>query len=352
MSAPVHHLVDHVFICTAPRGPAAELLRQAGLTEGTPNRYPGQGTACRRFFFSNAMLELLWLEDAEEARSEQTRAMKLWERLAAGKTASPFGIILRPAPGSEPASPWRSWNYPASNARAGAGNCRGHRIGRADVVLHEEWSSPGRQPTVAGLDLEKAGVAYSEKGISVDSRLRTNVKHIYAAGDVTGGYQFTHFAGWQAFQATRNALLPGSSSGLTDLVPWVTFTDPEVAHVGLTEEQATSKFGESVSVYRWEMARTDRAVCEDDRDGFIKLITEKDGRLLGATVVDARAGETITEFIVAMKNGLKVSDLAGAIHAYPTYSTPVQQLAAEMATEHTLAGASGKIIRGISKIIR
>jgi pyruvate/2-oxoglutarate dehydrogenase complex dihydrolipoamide dehydrogenase (E3) component len=178
------------------------------------------------------------------------------------------------------------------------------------------------------------------------------VKHIFAAGDVTGGYQFTHFAGWQAFQATRNALLPGSNSGLTDLVPWVTFTDPEVAHVGLTEEQARSKFGESVTVHRWEMTHTDRAICEDDLDGFIKLITKKDGSLLGATVVNVRAGETITEFIVAMKNSLKVSDLAGAIHAYPTYSTPVQQLAAEMATEQTLAGVSGKIIRGISKIIR
>ena len=88
--------------------------------------------------------------------------------------------------------------------------------------------------------------------------------------------------------------------------------------------------------------------------GFTKIaeMYEKGGSLLGATVVNGRAGETITEFIVAMKQGLKVSDLAGAIHAYPTYSTPVQQLAAEMATQHTLAGVSGKIIRGISKIIR
>jgi pyruvate/2-oxoglutarate dehydrogenase complex dihydrolipoamide dehydrogenase (E3) component len=209
----------------------------------------------------------------------------------------------------------------------------------------------GRQPAVAGLDLEKAGVAYSEKGIPVDDRLRTNVKHIYAAGDVTGGYQFTHFAGWQAFQATRNALLPGSSPGLTDLVPWVTFTDPEVAHIGLTEEQARSKFGDSIDIHRREMTHTDRAICEDDRDGFIKVITEKDGRLLGATLVNARAGEAITELVMAMKHGMRVSDLAGAIHAYPTYSTPVQQLAAEIATQHTVAGVSGKIIRGISKII-
>ena len=210
----------------------------------------------------------------------------------------------------------------------------------------------GRKPTVAGLDLEKAGVNYSEGGIPVDDQLRTNVKNIYAAGDVTGGYQFTHFAGWQAFQAARNALLPGSSSGLTDLVPWVTFTDPEVAHVGLTEEQARVKFGENVKVCRWEMSRTDRAICEDDRDGFVKVIAKKNGILLGATVVNGRAGETITEFIVAMKQNMKVSDLAGAIHAYPTYSTAVQQLAAELAIERTLAGASGKIIRGLSKIIR
>jgi pyruvate/2-oxoglutarate dehydrogenase complex dihydrolipoamide dehydrogenase (E3) component len=219
---------------------------------------------------------------------------------------------------------------------------------RGDLLL----IASGRKPTVAGLDLEKAGVNYSESGIPVDDQLRTNVKNIYAAGDVTGGYQFTHFAGWQAFQAARNALLPGSNSGLTDLVPWVTFTDPEVAHVGLTEEQARAKFGENVRVCRWEMSRTDRAICEDDRDGFIKVIAKTNGSLLGATVVNGRAGETITEFIVALKQNLNVSDLAGAIHAYPTYSTAAQQLAAELAIERTLAGVSGKIIRGLSKIIR
>ena len=219
---------------------------------------------------------------------------------------------------------------------------------RGDLLL----IASGRKPTVAGLDLEKAGVNYSEGGIPVDDQLRTNVKNIYAAGDVTGGYQFTHFAGWQAFQAARNALLPGSNSGLTDLVPWVTFTDPEVAHVGLTEEQARVKFGENVRVCRWDMSRTDRAICEDDRDGFIQVIAKTNGALLGATIVNGRAGETITEFIVALRQNMNVSDLAGAIHAYPTYSTAVQQLAAELATERTLGGVSGKIIRGLSKIIR
>lgn len=224
----------------------------------------------------------------------------------------------------------------------------GREEARGELLL----IASGRKPTVAGLELEKAGVNYSEGGIPVDDQLRTNVKNIYAAGDVTGGYQFTHFAGWQAFQAARNALLPGSSSGLTDLVPWVTFTDPEVAQVGLTEKQARVKFGENVRVCRWEMGRTDRAICEDDRDGFVKVIAKKNGILLGATVVNGRAGETITEFIVAITKNMNVSDLAGAMHAYPTYSTAVQQLAAEMTIEGMLSGASGKIIRGLSKIIR
>ena len=210
----------------------------------------------------------------------------------------------------------------------------------------------GRKPSVAEMDLGKAGVTHNDRGIPVDDHLRTNVKNIYAAGDVVGGYQFTHFAGWQAFQAVRNALLPGSSSGFTDLVPWVTFTDPEVAHVGLTEAQAREKFANATKICRWEMSRTDRAICENDTDGFIKLMAKKDGTILGATIVAARAGEAITEFIIAMKQNIKVVDLAGAIHAYPTYSTAIQQLAADMAIENMLSGTSGRIIRGLAKIIR
>jgi pyruvate/2-oxoglutarate dehydrogenase complex dihydrolipoamide dehydrogenase (E3) component len=219
---------------------------------------------------------------------------------------------------------------------------------RGDLLL----VASGRKPTVESLGLEYAGVSYSDKGIPVDDQLRTNVKHIYAAGDVLGGYQFTHFAGWQAFHAVRNALLPGSSSGFTDLVPWVTFTDPEVAHVGPTEEQARARFGDNVRVCRWEMNRTDRAVCENDCDGFIKVIARKDGTVLGATIVAARAGEAITELILAIKQNMKVTDLAGAIHPYPTYSTAIQQLAADMTVESLLSGTSGKIVRELSKIVR
>lgn len=210
----------------------------------------------------------------------------------------------------------------------------------------------GRKPTVNGLDLEKAGVTYSDNGIPVDNQLRTNVKNIYAAGDCLGGHQFTHFAAWQAFQAARNALLPGSSSGFTEVVPWVTFTDPEVAHVGLTEAQARAKFGDSIQSHRWEMNKTDRAVCEGAPDGFIKVISKKNGTILGATIVAARAGEAITEFIVAMKNNLKVIDLANSMHAYPTYATAAQQLAASVAIENVLASTLGKVLRGLSKLLR
>lgn len=223
-----------------------------------------------------------------------------------------------------------------------------HHEARGDLLL----VAAGRKPTVEGLELEKAGVQFSPKGILVDNRLRTNVKHIYAAGDVIGGYQFTHYAGWQAFQAVRNALLPGNSSGITDLVPWVTFTDPEVAHVGLTEQQALSRFGKAVRVRRWDMNRVDRAVCEKDYAGFTKIVTKEDGTILGATIVAARAGETIVELIVAMKMHMKIKDLAGAIHPYPTYSTAIQQMAADITVEHLLSGTSGKLILGLSRIIR
>ena len=225
-------------------------------------------------------------------------------------------------------------------------------VGQQELIGDYLLVAAGRTPNVAGLDLENAGVSFSPQGIAVDSQLRTNVKHIYAAGDVTGGYQFTHFAGWQAFQAVRNALLAGSSSGLTDLVPWVTFTDPEVAHIGLTEAQAKQRFGESAQVRRFEFDHTDRAVCEGDTEGFTKLVFKSDGTILGATMVAARAGEAITEIIVAIKNGLKIGDLAGAIHAYPTYSTAVQQLAAEISVDSLLSGPGGSLLKGLSKLLR
>jgi pyruvate/2-oxoglutarate dehydrogenase complex dihydrolipoamide dehydrogenase (E3) component len=219
---------------------------------------------------------------------------------------------------------------------------------RTDLIL----IATGRAPNVESLDLAKADVKYTQKGITVNEHLRTNVGHIYAAGDCIGGYQFSHLAGWQAFQATRNILLPRSSPGFTTTIPWTTFTDPEIAHVGLSEAEARDKFGPMMHVTRWDMKHTDRAVCENDQDGFIKLIHKKDGHLLGATIVAARAGEAITEFTLAVQRGLRVQDLAGILHVYPTYATGSMQLAASTSMRRSLGGLSGKLRRAVSGVFQ
>jgi pyruvate/2-oxoglutarate dehydrogenase complex dihydrolipoamide dehydrogenase (E3) component len=210
----------------------------------------------------------------------------------------------------------------------------------------------GRIPNVVGLDLEKAGVQYTARGIQVDARLRTTARRIYAAGDVVGAQQFSHYAGWQAFHAVRNILLPGSSAGVTDIVPRVTFTDPEVAHVGPTEAQAFVRFGKDLGVHRFDLSRVDRAVCDNDRIGFIKVLTKPDGTLLACTIVAERAGETINEAVIAIEHGLKLKDLASAIHAYPTYSTGLQLLATDVSVERLMSGTSGKIVRGLAALVR
>lgn len=207
----------------------------------------------------------------------------------------------------------------------------------------------GRLPNVAGLGLEQAGVGYSARGIRVDKYLRTDAKHIFAVGDcVQGNYQFTHLAGWQAVQAVRNALLPGFSRGFSQVVPRITFTDPEVAQVGLTEAEARARFGNGVRVALWPMSRTDRAITQNARDGFIKIIHRKNGKLLGATIVAGQAGEIIAEYALALKRGLKLFDLANVIHPYPTYSVATMQLAGQVVVDNLLTGASGKLLRKLA----
>ena len=215
---------------------------------------------------------------------------------------------------------------------------------RGDMLL----IATGRRGTVDGLGLEKAGVHCNEQGISVDRQLRTSAKNIFAAGDVIGGSQYTHLAAWQAFKAARNALFPGASDGFTDLVPRVTFTDPEIAHVGPTTEELRSRFGDQVEEQTLDAHRLDRAICENDRDAFIKVVTRR-GVIVAATVVGDRAGETLTELIVAMDRRLKPSDIANSLHPYPTYSTGIQQLAADLAIGKALSGFAGRLARGLSR---
>ena len=216
---------------------------------------------------------------------------------------------------------------------------------KADALL----VATGRSPRIATLDLERAGVEVREGAIHVDKNLRTTNSRVYAAGDVTGGFQFTHYAGWQGYVAARNALLPGAQEGLRSSIPWAVFTDPEVAQAGSSEAEARARFAD-VKVHHLDLDRVDRAQTEDEREGFLKLVTHAGGRLVGATVVSRAAGETINEIALAIDRGLTVSDLASTIHAYPTFGFAVQQLAAEAAFEAAATGIRGRALRTIRRL--
>ncbi|MBA3824350.1 MAG: FAD-dependent oxidoreductase [Ktedonobacterales bacterium] len=207
----------------------------------------------------------------------------------------------------------------------------------------------GRSPNVAGLALEAAGVRFSKAdGITVDRHLRTSANHIYAIGDVVaGGYRFTHVAAAQAGVAVPNALLPRLFARTLNesAVPWVTFTDPQAARVGLTEADARQRFGAAVHVQQIPFAALDRAQTEGQTAGFVKLVLGKSDMILGAHIVGAHAGEMIAEIALAMRHRLGVAGIIATIHAYPTYATGVQQVAFEA----YLAGASFASARGIVK---
>jgi pyruvate/2-oxoglutarate dehydrogenase complex dihydrolipoamide dehydrogenase (E3) component len=175
----------------------------------------------------------------------------------------------------------------------------------------------GRKPTVAGLGLEAAGVAVEKNGIRVDERLRTTNRRIYAAGDVAGGPQFTHMAGHHAGVVVRNALFGIPAKVERKAVPWVTFTDPELAQVGLTEAAARRQ-GEAVTVLRSGFEESDRARAERDGEGFVKIVADRRGKVLGATIVGRGAGELILPWVLAMQNGLDLKAMAKVIAPYPT----------------------------------
>lgn len=226
-------------------------------------------------------------------------------------------------------------------------------VGGSEVVGDALLLSVGRTPNIDGLGLDQASVVHTPEGIQVNSRLRTSQKRILAAGDCAGGYQFTHYAAWQGFMAVRNAFMPGFSvKAVLDHVPWTTFTDPEVAHVGFTESQARARLGDSVMVSTFPMDRVDRAIVEGDTSGFIKVIHRRNGKILGATIVSGRAGEMIQEYALAIDKGLKLRDLAESIHVYPTYSLGNMQLAAQFRVDQVLEGATGRFLRGLTKLAR
>lgn len=175
----------------------------------------------------------------------------------------------------------------------------------------------GRKANTDSLALDKAGIETTRTGIQVDAALRTSNKKVYAIGDVAGGLQFTHVAGYQAGIIIRSALFGLPSKAKTAHIPWATYTDPELSQVGLTEAQAKERHGETVEVVRFDYNHNDRAIAERKTAGFIKVMVVK-GRPVGVTIVGYQAGELINLWSLALANNLKMSQVAAMVSPYPT----------------------------------
>jgi pyruvate/2-oxoglutarate dehydrogenase complex dihydrolipoamide dehydrogenase (E3) component len=188
------------------------------------------------------------------------------------------------------------------------------------LMVDEILVAAGRQPNVESLHLDVAGVEVGAAGLKVNAKLQTTNPRIYGAGDVIGGYQFTHVAGYEAAVVIQNALFFATKQADYRVIPWATFTEPELARVGLTEAQARSRYGDDdVCVLKHGFKEVDRALAEASGQGFAKIITRGNGEILGAHLVGPHAGELIHEIVLAMSYKLKV-DALKIIHIYPTLS--------------------------------
>jgi pyruvate/2-oxoglutarate dehydrogenase complex dihydrolipoamide dehydrogenase (E3) component len=194
---------------------------------------------------------------------------------------------------------------------------------KADSLL----VATGRRANVDGLHLEDAGVEYTLKGIKTDPALKTTAPNIYACGDVVGPYQFSHMAEYQAIIATQNALFPVKKRVNYQHVAWCTFTTPEIAHAGLTEEEARKTHGDKIRVYRYEYRNIDRGHTDAADIGMSKFICDPKGRLTGAHIIGARAGDLIHEAQIAKSLGIPFYQLYSVIHIYPTFTDVVKHAA-------------------------
>ncbi|MGA1862499.1 mercuric reductase [Deferribacter thermophilus] len=194
----------------------------------------------------------------------------------------------------------------------------------ADYIL----VAAGRAPNVKDLNLEAAGIEYDERfGIKVNDFLQTSNKNIYAAGDCCMKWKFTHAADAAAQIAVQNALFKGKKRLSSLIMPWCTYTDPEVAHVGMYEEEASEK-GDQTTTYKFDISENDRAQTESETTGFVKVLVKKNtDKILGATIVSSHAGEMINELTFAMVNNIGLGKINNVIHPYPTQSEAIKRVA-------------------------
>ena len=192
----------------------------------------------------------------------------------------------------------------------------------------------GRTPNIDALDLDRAGITHDRRGIAVSDKLRTKNRRVYAIGDVAGGLQFTHVAGYHAGLVVRALLFRLNARENRTIIPWATYTDPEIAHVGLSEEEARKRH-RRISILRWPYSENDRAQTERKTEGLIKLVTDRKGRILGASIAGANASEMISFWALAISQKLGVRDVAGYIAPYPTMTEIGKRAAITYFTETT-----------------
>jgi len=210
----------------------------------------------------------------------------------------------------------------------------------ADAIL----VAAGRKPNIEGLGLDAAGVMYTPRGIATDLRMRTNIRHIYACGDVNGQLPFTHVAGYEGGIALTNAILRLPRSAAYDKIGWCTYTDPEVASIGLNEKRAKIQ-GVPYRVMEEPFVENDRALAEGEKNGKIKLLVSPAGKFLGCQIIGARAGELIHEWIIAMSGNVKLSTMAGAVHVYPTLSEISKRAAGRIFSEKLFSDSTRSVLK-------
>ena len=202
----------------------------------------------------------------------------------------------------------------------------------------------GRRPTVDALDLAAAGIASTAQGITVDARLRTTNRRVFAVGDVAGGPQFTHIALYHAGIVIRNALFHLPAKVDYRALPWVTYTDPELAQVGLTETAARA-VEPAARVLRWRFAENDRAQTERETEGMVKVVTGKSGRVLGASILGAGAGDLILPWALAISQKLKIGAMANLVVPYPTRGEASKRAAGSYYTAALFSARTRRLVR-------
>lgn len=203
----------------------------------------------------------------------------------------------------------------------------------------------GRKANIEALDLAKAGISTNKKGIIVNQYLETNVKGVFAIGDVVGPYQFSHMANAQGIRAVQNAIFPLKRKIAYDHVAWCTYTDPEFARAGFTEKEAREIFGDKIRIYEHSYANLDRAKTKPGSKGVVKIICDPKGKVIGASILGERAGELISQVQVIKTMGINLSKLALVIHPYPTYAEVLQKLAKRVVVDNIKAHPLAKLFK-------